>query len=258
MGTRDPMNNRPIGQDIIVVDLDGTAYTAETFYETFLPDVRKAVWTATKRTYSSYFTHEDVIQDAMMRCLQNAYRYDTVHEIPVKQYVYLSAIGHAKRYLRDHSHDLHVTRSVKECSTKLFKLYDMSELHHITDYRSIAEATGFSENIVRETLRYISEGRNPISMSIPVGEDGNITVEDLIPAPDDEDDFYYLKNLATHYLEHDATERERILISGKFMNVSQTQLAEVFGFSQNHISRLQRKAIDRMRDVLQKRRKQYE
>lgn len=251
-------NNTPIGQGIIVTDANGTTYTAEEFVDAFQEAIEKTVYYVVKRREFSSFSIEDVVQDAMMRCLQNAHRYDPSFNTTLRYYVQQSTIGHAKRYLRDNSHIIRAPRTIRECASKINSMYDIRDRSDFKDIAKLAKETGYDEKDIRDTLEYLIIGRNPISTETTVSDDGNTFIKDLIAAPNEEDEYYYLKNLVIQYMEHDATEQERILISGKFTGVSQTDIGQAIGVSQMQVSRLQRRAINRMSKILQERRKQYE
>jgi RNA polymerase sigma-B factor len=118
---------------------------------------------------------------------------------------------------------------------------------------------GVSEEEVLETLEM---GRSYHSLSmdseLEADSDGNtITLFDLIGSEDsgyDRIDQHMLLDRALHALDH----REKEIIHLTFyQNLSQKQAGELLGMSQMHVSRLQRRALGKLREVLRTDQQEY-
>lgn len=258
---RGKRNNERIKEGVIVTDEKGNPYTADTLLDTFDETIQKAVYYVTGRFEAGRYSMEDVVQDARFRIVQTISQYDPTKATSLKYYISQKASGHARRFIRDYSYDLYVVRSVKECATRIRRNYPKSEwAARERDAKRTADEVGFSTETVKETFTYLREGEGVLSLQRPFAADmegKDVTLMDMIVAPQvDEEKEFLLGLVRTYFLE--VPEKERILLVGYLEKIPQTRLAEHFGHSQMHISRLQRRALDKMRTVLNKRRQLYE
>jgi RNA polymerase sigma-B factor len=159
-------------------------------------------------------------------------------------------VGEIKRYLRDTSWRVHVSRPVKERSLRLCKALD--ELPH-TLGRSptvpeLAAHLGISEEEALEAIEVV-QTRSEVSLDQRLGEDGDATLGDRLPAnpPREElEDLLLLPELVDGLPE---PERE-IVVLRFFHDLDQYDIAARVGCSQMHVSRLLRRALARLRAQL--------
>jgi RNA polymerase sigma-B factor len=116
----------------------------------------------------------------------------------------------------------------------------------------IAEYLGISEEEVLETME-LGKGYQTASVdqTIETGSDGSgVTALDVIGSEDkgyEKVDQQLLVESALHVLD----DREKQIIQWTFIdNKSQREVGESLGISQMHVSRLQKKAIEKLRKVL--------
>lgn len=102
----------------------------------------------------------------------------------------------------------------------------------------VAELLGVTEDEAVEVIG-ASDAYRPVSLDSPVtDEDGGATLGDLIGDDDHELELIVDRNALRPMLEQ-LPERERaILIHRFFGNKTQTEIAELLGISQMHVSRL--------------------
>jgi RNA polymerase sigma-B factor len=158
-------------------------------------------------------------------------------------------VGELKRHLRDTSWRLHVPRPLKERALRLCRAAD--ELHQrwgrSPTSSELAEQLGLGEEEVLEGLAAVSS-RQEVSLDQPVG-DGDLRLGDLVRAPgarEEPEDLLVLPGLVSVLPE---LERE-VIVLRFFQDLSQYEIAARVGFSQMHVSRLQRRALARMRAQL--------
>lgn len=247
-------NDNRIGSGIICYDLDGRSFTAEEFVLEFEGLIATAIRRTVGLRNSGSYGNEDIVQDAMYRCLQNAGRFDPTFQVKLSVYVYQSAMGHAKRFIRDHSHILHVPRSTKECESRIRRLFSVDEwAEKEKDLEATAEELGFPVKVVREAFLYLREGRMAASFEMPMSstDEGDIvTLYSLVRAPEVDPNVRYRLELINEYLKEAVNARDRALIVGYIERIPQKDIAELLGYSQMHVSRMQRRAVHRMREAL--------
>jgi RNA polymerase sigma-B factor len=198
--------------------------------------------------------HEDIMQVGMIGLLSTIRRFDPSTGTPFEGYLYPMVIGEIKRFLRDKTWDVHVPRRVKEMWPKLNKVVEelTTRMQRSPKIHEIAESLGISEEEVLETME-LGKGYQTASVdkSIETGSDGSaVTALDVIGSEDkgyEQVDQRLLLESAVHVLN----EREKQILQWTFIeNKSQREVGEILGISQMHVSRVQKKAIEKLRKVL--------
>jgi RNA polymerase sigma-B factor len=193
---------------------------------------------------------EDLRQTARVGLVAAVDRYDPDFGNPFVPYAVACVVGEIKRYLRDTSWRVHVSRPVKERSLRLCRALD--ELPH-TLGRSptvpeLASYLGLSEVEVLEAVEVV-HSRSEVSLDQQVGDEGDTSLGDRLPAaaPNEElEDLLLLPQLIDGLPE---PERE-IVILRFFHDLDQYDIAGRVGCSQMHVSRLLRRALRRLRTQL--------
>ena len=112
----------------------------------------------------------------------------------------------------------------------------------------LAEHLGVGEEEVLEGLAAVGS-RLEVSLDQPVGDDGDTSLDDLMAAAgarEEPEDLLVLPGLVAAL---PALEREVVMLRF-FQDLDQYEIAAQVGFSQMHVSRLQRRALARMRAQL--------
>jgi len=195
-------------------------------------------------------TPEDLRQSARAGLIAAVDRYDPTYGNPFVAYAVACVVGELKRHLRDTSWRLHVSRPLKEQALRLCRAAD--ELHQRLGRSpttgELAEHLALDEEEVLEGLA-AAGSRLEVSLDQPVGEDGEASLGDLMAAPgarEEPEDLLVLPGLVAAL---PALERDVIMLRF-FQDLDQDTIAARVGFSQMHVSRLQRRALARMRAQL--------
>jgi RNA polymerase sigma-B factor len=195
-------------------------------------------------------TPEDLRQTARAGLIAAVDRYEPGYGTPFVAYAVACVVGEVKRYLRDTSWRLHVPRPRKEQALRLCRAAD--ELHQrwgrSPTTLELAEHLELGEEEVLEGL-VAAGSRLEVSLDQPAGDEGDLRLGDLVPAPgarEEPEDLLALPGLVSTL---PALEREVIMLRF-FQELDQDAIAARVGFSQMHVSRLQRRALARMRAQL--------
>jgi RNA polymerase sigma-B factor len=193
---------------------------------------------------------EDLRQTARAGLIAAVDRYDPGYGTPFLPYAVACVVGELKRYLRDTSWRVHVPRPRKVQALRLCQAAD--ELHQrlgrSPSTRELAEHLELGEEEVLEGL-VAAGSRLEVSLDQPVGDEGDLRLGDLVPAAgasEELEDLLALPGLVARLPE---VERE-VIVLRFFQDLDQYQIAARVGFSQMHVSRLQRRALARMRAQL--------
>jgi RNA polymerase sigma-B factor len=194
-------------------------------------------------------TPEDLIQTARAGLIAAIDRYDPDYGTRFVPYAVACVVGELKRHLRDASWRLHVPRPLKERALRLYRTAD--ELHQrwgrFPTTRELAEQLEVGEEEVLEALAALSS-RQEVSLDQPVG-DADLHLGDLLAAPgarEEPEDLMALSGLLAALPELE----RKVIVLRFFHDLDQDEIAARVGFSQMHVSRLQRRALARMRAQL--------
>ena len=195
-------------------------------------------------------TPEDLRQTARAGLIAAVDRYDPGFGNPFIPYAVACVVGELKRHLRDTSWRLHVPRPLKEQALRLSQAAD--ELHQrlgrSPTSSELAEHLEVGEEEVLEALAAAGT-RREVSLDQPVGNDLDGSLGDLVAAPaarEEPEDLLALPGMVAALPQ---LEREVIMLRF-FQELDQYEIAARVGYSQMHISRLQRRALARMRAQL--------
>ncbi len=196
---------------------------------------------------------EDLVQVGMIGLLAAFRRYDASFNRSFESFAIPTIVGEIKRYMRDKTWSVHVPRRIKELGPRIKKAIDelTVQLQRSPQVADIAKYVNATEEEVLETLEM---GRNYHSLSvdseIEADSDGStVTLLDLIGKTDSGFDRVD-QELTISKVFDVLNEREKKVIYLTFYdNLSQKQAGDVLGISQMHISRLQRRALNKLREA---------
>jgi RNA polymerase sigma-B factor len=191
-------------------------------------------------------TPEDLIQTARAGLIGAIDRYNPANNRSFVPFAVACVVGELKRHLRDTSWRVHVPRPLKEQALRVCRAAD--ELH-----QSLGRAPTISELAVHLEVdeEQVLEAwaamtsRRELSLNQPVGDDTDACLGDLIAAPSTSEEPEDLLALAGMVAALPKLERE-VIVLRFFQDLDQDTIAARVGFSQMHISRLQRRALARM------------
>src|SRR5690625_1264130 len=199
---------------------------------------------------------EDLTQVGMIGLLEAAHRFDESFKRKFESYAIPTIIGEIKRYIRDKTWSVHVPRRIKELGPKINRAVETltNDLQRSPTVQDIASYLEVTEEEVLETMEMTKSYR---ALSVDYkhesdGEGNTVSILDLVGLEDE----YYEKVDLHMVLEKifpvlDKREQE-ILKLIFFENLSQKEVGELLGISQMHVSRLQRKALKKLKDELEK------
>jgi RNA polymerase sigma-B factor len=208
------------------------------------------------RKYSKNSTiHEDLVQVGMLGLLAAIRRYDPEFGKSFESFAIPTIIGEIKRFIRDKTWSVHVPRRIKELGPKIKKAAEdlTSILQRSPSVLEIAEHLEVSEEDVLETME-MGKSYKALSVDrkIEADSDGStVTILDLIGNQEDGYSHIDQQMLLEKVLPILSEREQEILQCTYFENMSQKDTGERLGISQMHVSRLQRRALRKLREALQ-------
>jgi RNA polymerase sigma-B factor len=125
------------------------------------------------------------------------------------------------------------------------------ELGRTPRVAEIAERLKVSEEEVLEAME-MSPAHAPMSLNATIGSDGDEgrSLFESLGNPDPNLDRVEMRDVLRRAMEH-LTPRERSIMAMRFYDeMSQSEIAKKLGISQMHVSRLQRAALEHLREVV--------
>ncbi|MDF2723326.1 MAG: sigma-70 family polymerase sigma factor [Paenibacillus sp.] len=213
------------------------------------PIVRMA---AGKMSRSRPDLYEDLFQVGQMSMLRLFKQYDAALGIPFEAYAMKCIIGHLKNYLRDKSWYIQVPRRVKEKGLLVQNTIDelTATLERSPKIEEIAEHLGLSEE---ETIEILA-GRDYYhytSLDTPLSSEGDsATIGDLIAVQADDYGALEKRLDLEEAMGQLKPEEQRVLVLAYHKGYSQRTIADQLGISQMSVSRIQKRVITKLKELL--------
>jgi RNA polymerase sigma-B factor len=197
---------------------------------------------------------EDLVQIGAIGLIKAIDRFDLDRGVELTTYATPNIIGEIKRHFRDKGWSVRVPRGLQELNVQLSRLIEQLtvQLGRSPTISELAEAASVEEEDVLEALE---SGRAYSSLSLSSGGGG----------ADDDGDLDPLESIGTEEHEYEVSEdravlepgfrvldeRERRILHLRFFEgLTQSQIAQQVGISQMHVSRLIRRALEKIRDEI--------
>jgi RNA polymerase sigma-B factor len=196
---------------------------------------------------------EDLVQIGAIGLIKAIDRFDLDRGVELTTYATPNIIGEIKRHFRDKGWSVRVPRGLQELNVQLSRLVEQLTVQYgrSPTISELAKAAGVEEE---EVLEALESGRAYSSLSLSSGGGGH-----------DDDDLDPLESIGTEEHQYEVSEdravlepgfrvldeRERRILHLRFFEgLTQSQIAQQVGISQMHVSRLIRRALEKIRDEI--------
>ncbi len=197
---------------------------------------------------------EDLVQVGLIGLINAVDRFDPDRGTKFSTYATPTVVGEIRRHFRDKAWSLKVPRRLQELNLAANKAAETlsQSLGHPPSVQDIAEAIGSSEEEALEAIE-LGNAYDTVSLDSKLpfeGESTPLTLAEFVGGIDSS-----LENIDTYGDLQHAMEslepRERSIIYYRFFrDMSQTEVARRLNISQMHVSRLQQKALKRLKELL--------
>jgi len=195
---------------------------------------------------------EDLVQIGAIGLIKAIDRFDVDRGFELTMYASPNIIGEIKRHFRDKGWAVRVPRGLQELNVQLSRLMEQLtvQLGRSPTIPELAKASGSTEE---EVLEALESGRAYSSLSLSTG------------GGEGEDDLDPLESIGSEELQYEVSEnravlapgfraldeRERMILQLRFFDgLTQSQIAQQVGISQMHVSRLIRRALEKIREEI--------
>ncbi|MDH7602366.1 MAG: RNA polymerase sigma factor SigF [Armatimonadota bacterium] len=196
---------------------------------------------------------EDLIQVGMIGLINAIDRFDPDRGIKFSTYATPTIVGEIRRYFRDKAWSLKVPRRLQELNQAASKASEelTQKLGRPPTIKEIADRLGATEEETVEAME-LGSAYEAVSLdsTLEQEDDSPLSLGEFVGGVD-----VSLENIETYGDVKRAIERldprEKAIIYYRFFrNMSQTEVAKRLGISQMHVSRLQQRALKKLREIL--------
>ncbi|MCJ8014500.1 sigma-70 family RNA polymerase sigma factor [Paenibacillus sp. KQZ6P-2] len=222
---------------------------ATVLIEKYEPLVKMA---ATKLARNRPDLYEDLYQVGQMALIRLLQQYDISLGIPFEPYAMKSMIGHMKNFLRDKSWYIQVPRRIKEKGALVQQAIDelTVKLERSPNVNEIAE---FLDLSVEETVEVLSgrECYHYVSLDSPLSqEETGATLGELICSEVNDYDSLEKRMDLQQALGQLKEQEQKVLLLAFQDGESQRSIAEKLGVSQMSVSRIQKRATEKLKHIM--------
>lgn len=214
--------------------------------EQVLEENNGLIWSVVRRYYGRGVETDDLYQLGCLGFLKAVRGFDPAFGTQFSTYAVPKIAGEIRRFLRDDG-AVKVSRGLKEQGALIRGVRSQlwSTLGREPALSELAQATGLTP----EEIAAAETAADPVvSLQAETGE-GGLTLEGVLSAGGMEEGL--VERIALRGALEQLPEREReVLLLRYYKGLTQTNTARVLGVSQVQISRLERRAVDRLRQVL--------
>ena len=198
---------------------------------------------------------DDLIQVGTVGLLKAIDRFDLERGVEFTTYATPTIVGEIKRYFRDKGWAVKVPRRLQELNLSVNRAIEKLtvKLGHSPTVAELASHLGATEEDILEAQE-LGQAYNLLSLDTELNGEGDKKSQTLA-------DYVGQNDAGLELLEDRAnlerafqvlTGRERVILYLRFYeSVSQTEIAKRLNVSQMHVSRLQQKALEKLKNFLQ-------
>ena len=213
--------------------------------EQMLRDNSGLIWSIVRRYYGRGVEPDDLYQLGCLGFIKAVKGFDLTFGTQFSTYAVPKIAGEIRRFLRDDG-AVKVSRSVREQAAMIFAARERlkNALGREPVLSELSEETGFNAEEIAQCELAVAE---PESLQRETGD--GLTLEGMLGSESPEESM--VEKIALREAIDALPERERMTILLRFFKgLTQEQAARLLGVSQVQVSRLERRALERLRASL--------
>ncbi len=192
---------------------------------------------------------DDLFQVGCIGLIKAIDHFDLSHAVRFSTYAVPMILGEIRRYLRDNN-SVRVSRSLKDIAYKAMQVKERltNETQREPTVEEIAKELELPKHEVVLALEAIVD---PVSLNEPIYSDGGDTIYVMDQVSDKSDDHGWLEEIALKEAISRLAPREKRILSLRFFGgKTQVEVANEIGISQAQVSRLEKSALDRIKEQI--------
>lgn len=199
--------------------------------------------------------YEDIYSVGRIGLVEAVDRYDPEYGTKFATFAVPTIKGEIRRYFRDVTWSMRVPRRMQELSAKARKVQQRltKQLERSPTYAEVARELGVPEEQVIEAMEV---GRQYNAVSIEAGGEGDDDGQSHLERTGERDEnIEHLldREQVAELLDRLPKRQKLILVMRYYGDMSQEAVGDRLGISQMHVSRLQHRALDRLKSLIENR-----
>lgn len=203
------------------------------------------VWNIVKRFNNRGYEMEDLFQIGCIGFVKAIQRFNTDFETQLSTYAVPMIIGEIKRFLRDNG-PIKVSRSLKELAIKIKTLQE-EETKKGNDELTIFQLEEKLEVSKEEIIIALEATAHIESLDRQLAEDSETTVGEKIVCEDEEYNNMLNKITVEKMLMTLNEKEKRVILYRYYKDKTQMEISRLLGISQVQVSRIEKKALEKMK-----------
>ncbi|MDY2695788.1 MAG: RNA polymerase sporulation sigma factor SigG [Eubacteriales bacterium] len=207
----------------------------------------RLVLSVVQRFYGKRDKCDDMFQVGCVGLMKAIDNFDINLNVKFSTYAVPMIIGEIKRYLRDNN-AIRVSRSLRDIAYKALQTRD-KYVKQFSKEPTIEEIAKIIDTPVKEVAFALDAISDTVSLNEAVYEDGDAVriMDQIADTKHDDDSLNEILSLKNALTKLDKRERE-ILLLRYFIGKTQIEVSDAIGISQAQVSRLEKNAIDSIRE----------
>ncbi|MBR7163352.1 MAG: sigma-70 family RNA polymerase sigma factor [Clostridia bacterium] len=214
-----------------------------TYVYTYIPEI------LARRFNGKGLEFDDIYQSACVGLVNAIKRFDPNRGTRFSTFATPTVLGEIKRLFRDKGNCIRVPRRVYEIFSKANKIRneELVKTGRILEYHELAEELNLSTEQLAQAM-YWGDTQDVYSLEQPLDEQ-DVILGDCIGVEDDKFLMIENKDFVETFL-NSLPERERRFVQYRYYDeLSQSKIAELMETSQMNISRMEKKVLERLRNL---------
>lgn len=204
------------------------------------------VWNVVRRFNNRGYELEDLFQIGCMGFVKAIKKFDVSFGTELSTYSVAMIIGEIKRFLRDDGL-IKVSRSLKEIATKV---REFQKINIDKDY-SIEEVSEMLKIDKSDIIMALDATSGVDSLDRNISDDvDSKTIGESLASKENEYEFLLDKLMINSMLENLTDKEREVIICRYYKDMTQGNVAKLYGTSQVQISRIEKKALSKMRALV--------
>jgi RNA polymerase sigma-B factor len=197
---------------------------------------------------------EDIAQVGFLGLIKAIERFEPALGNEFTTFATPTILGEIRRYFRDKGWAIRFPRRLQELYQQVVRTNEelKNELNRQPTVAEVADRLGVEQDDVLEAME-MSSALTPISIDSTIGGTGPDDGRQLGEAIGTEDpnlDRVEMREVLERAMQHLNERERRIMMMRFFEEMSQSEVAKRLGISQMHVSRLQRAALEQLREYV--------
>ena len=208
------------------------------------------VWSIVRRYMGRGTDSEDLFQIGVMGLIKAIDKFDLSYQVRFSTYAVPMIAGEIRRFLRDDG-IVKVSRTLKENSWKIRRESESfrQKKGREPTVKELQECTGMTPEEIVQAMDFSVEV-DSIDRAVPQSDGSEICFLDRLQVENGKTEELLNRVMLEQLLLELPEEERRLIVMRYLQDKSQTEVARVMGVSQVQVSRLEKKILRRMREML--------